>query len=157
MKSKVTPEIQNILKTDPEIERIANIRVLSPFAYYGGKNRLAKDIYLLTPTHKTHVEVCCGSAVLTANKRLSDIEVINDINPFIANLFRTIQNKEAFSFLLKILGSKIYAKYDPDVYRQRHIQYRKIQKRYECGKSIHPIDPEIAALFFLLLFSQGEG
>lgn len=58
----------------------------------GGKRRLAKHIITLFPEHRTYVEPFCGGAGLFFYKQESPVEVLNDINGELVNLYRVIKN-----------------------------------------------------------------
>jgi len=59
----------------------------------GGKSRLAKHIAPLFPNdHKFYAEVFGGAAWILLNKKESTIEVFNDIEGNIVNLFRVIRD-----------------------------------------------------------------
>lgn len=60
--------------------------------WLGGKRRLAPFILPLFPDHGCYVEPFCGAAALFFLKRPSDVEVINDINGELVNLYRVVQN-----------------------------------------------------------------
>lgn len=60
--------------------------------WIGGKRRLAPFILPLFPEHTCYVEPFCGAAALFFMKRPSDVEVINDINGELVNLYRIVQN-----------------------------------------------------------------
>ena len=57
------------------------------FPYIGGKHILSKTIVKLMPPHKRYVEVFAGSAKVLFAKEPSEMEVINDADKKIANLF----------------------------------------------------------------------
>jgi DNA adenine methylase len=57
----------------------------------GGKTAIADKIALLIPGHACFVEVFAGSAALFFAKPRSRVEVLNDINSEIVNLFRVVQ------------------------------------------------------------------
>jgi len=65
--------------------------VKSPFGYYGSKARIAKQIIENIPPHNAWVEVFCGSAAITLAKKPAPIEVINDIDDQIVNLFQQLR------------------------------------------------------------------
>ena len=65
--------------------------VKAPFGYYGAKQRLAKRIVEALPPHNAWVEAFCGSAALTLAKRPVPIEVINDLDGQIINLFEQLR------------------------------------------------------------------
>ncbi|MDH4122361.1 MAG: DNA adenine methylase [Deltaproteobacteria bacterium] len=60
--------------------------------WIGGKRRLAKDILPLFPAHSCYVEPFCGAAALFFMKSPSKVEVINDINGDLVNLYRVVQH-----------------------------------------------------------------
>ena len=65
--------------------------VKAPFGYYGAKQRLAKRIVKMLPPHNAWVEGFCGSAALTLAKEPAPIEVINDLDGQIVNLFEQLR------------------------------------------------------------------
>ena len=65
--------------------------VKSPFGYYGAKSRIAKHIIDNIPPHNAWVEAFCGSAAVTLAKKPAPIEVINDIDDQIINLFEQLR------------------------------------------------------------------
>jgi DNA adenine methylase len=67
-------------------------RVKPPFGYYGAKQRLASRIVATLPPHNAWVEAFCGSAAITLAKPEAPIEVINDKNGEIVNLFEQLRN-----------------------------------------------------------------
>nr|WP_241391056.1 DNA adenine methylase [Serratia proteamaculans] len=60
--------------------------------WVGGKRRLAKHLLPLFPEHKCYVEPFCGGAALFFRKDASKVEVINDINGELINLYRVVKN-----------------------------------------------------------------
>ncbi|MBE8611508.1 restriction endonuclease subunit M [Morganella morganii] len=60
--------------------------------WIGGKRRLAKDILPLFPGHTRYVEPFCGAAALYFLKEPSRVEVINDINGELVNLYRVVKH-----------------------------------------------------------------
>ncbi|MAT73474.1 MAG: hypothetical protein CMJ58_28665 [Planctomycetaceae bacterium] len=65
--------------------------VRPPFSYYGAKQRLARRIVEMLPPHNAWVEAFCGSAALTLAKPASPIEVINDLDGQVVNLFKQLR------------------------------------------------------------------
>ncbi len=65
--------------------------VRAPFGYYGAKQRLARRIVETLPPHNAWVEGFCGSAALTLAKKPVPIEVINDLDGQIVNLFEQLR------------------------------------------------------------------
>ena len=62
-----------------------------PFGYYGAKQRLAAHIIESLPPHNAWVEAFCGSAAITLAKKPAPIEVINDLDGNIVNLFQVLR------------------------------------------------------------------
>lgn len=62
------------------------------FPWVGGKRRLAKHLIPRFPNHECYVEPFCGGAALFFMKEPSKVEVLNDVNGDIINLYRVIQH-----------------------------------------------------------------
>ena len=62
------------------------------FGYYGAKVRIASQIINTLPPHNAWVEAFCGSAALTLAKKPAPIEIINDLDDQIINLFKELRN-----------------------------------------------------------------
>ena len=67
--------------------------MLAPIVpWIGGKRRLAKPILDRFPAHDCYVEAFCGAAAIFFSKEPSDVEVLNDINGELVNLYRVVQH-----------------------------------------------------------------
>lgn len=61
--------------------------------WLGGKRRLADRLIPLFPAHECYVEVFCGGGALYFMRPIpAAVEVINDINGELINLYRVVQN-----------------------------------------------------------------
>ncbi|CCD28940.1 D12 class N6 adenine-specific DNA methyltransferase [Candidatus Glomeribacter gigasporarum BEG34] len=61
--------------------------------WMGGKRRLAKHLLPLFPPHHCYVEVFCGAAALFFMRpEPAPVEVINDLNRELVNLYRVVQH-----------------------------------------------------------------
>jgi DNA adenine methylase len=60
--------------------------------WMGGKRRLAKHILPLFPEHSCYVEPFCGAAALYFLKAPVKVEVINDVNGELVNLYRIVRH-----------------------------------------------------------------
>lgn len=63
-----------------------------PFAYYGGKTKLAPRIAALLPTHRCYVEPFAGSLAVLLAKRRAPHEVINDLDGHVVNFWRQLRD-----------------------------------------------------------------
>lgn len=61
--------------------------------WLGGKRRLANQIIPLFPPHECYVEAFCGGAALYFLRPMpAPVEVLNDLNGELVNLYRVVQN-----------------------------------------------------------------
>lgn len=60
--------------------------------WIGGKRRLAKHILPLFPAHTCYVEPFCGAAALYFLKDQVKVEVLNDVNGELVNLYRVVKH-----------------------------------------------------------------
>jgi DNA adenine methylase len=75
----------------------------TPINYYGGKQNLVKTILPLIPGHTCYVEPFFGGGAIFFAKEPSKVEVINDINEFAINFYKTVQqNYDKLKALLDI-------------------------------------------------------
>jgi len=91
-------------------------RISPPFGYFGSKNRLALRIAKLLPPHNAWVEAFCGSAAVTLAKTSAQIEVINDIDEEIVNLFKQLRDKP--SKLCNLVSLTPYSRRELEIARR---------------------------------------
>lgn len=60
--------------------------------WIGGKRRLADQLIPRFPAHKTYIEVFAGGAALYFLRPPADVEVINDVNGDLVNLYRVVKH-----------------------------------------------------------------
>lgn len=66
----------------------------APFPYFGGKREVAPMIWQRFGSVKQYIEPFCGSsAVLLSAPAPASLEVVNDINGFIANFWRAVKHQ----------------------------------------------------------------
>jgi DNA adenine methylase len=81
-----------------------------PFRYYGGKGKLLPELLRLIPEHETYVEVFAGSATLLFNKSPSLLEVVNDLDSDIVNVFRILRDEKAFETFIEKIALTPYSR-----------------------------------------------
>jgi DNA adenine methylase len=69
-----------------------NEGVKPPFAFPAGKMRMAQEMVALMPEHTTYVEPFAGSAAVFFAKEPVRIEVLNDLNPEVAQTLRDLKS-----------------------------------------------------------------
>ena len=67
-------------------------KVATPFGYYGSKQRLASQMLRYLPEHHCWIELFGGSLALTMAKRPAPIEIVNDLDDEIVNVFEQLRN-----------------------------------------------------------------
>lgn len=86
-------------------------RVMAPFVWFGGKGNLAKKIIPLLPKAITYVEPYAGAAsVFWHLPQPYPVEVLNDLDGRIVNLFRVLQDRAKFEELAHRLVWTPYAR-----------------------------------------------
>lgn len=63
------------------------------FSYMGNKHDLAKWIIPYFPKHKVYVEVFGGTFAIGLNKPKADVEIYNDLNGNLSNLFHVVRTR----------------------------------------------------------------
>lgn len=98
----------------------------TPITYYGGKQRMIKQITAIFPKHKIYCEPFFGGGAIFFAKAPSKIEVINDINDNIANFFEVLRDN--FEALKKEIDLTFHSE----------AQHKKAKKIYydPAGKDI---------------------
>jgi DNA adenine methylase len=83
----------------------------SPIRYYGGKGTMVRKLLKLVPDGgEPYVEPYCGGASLFFAREPAPVEVLNDLNEEVVNLFRVFQDKASFEELRHRLMWTPYAR-----------------------------------------------
>ena len=122
------------------MSQLGNARPIVP--WIGGKRRLAKHILPLFPEHECYVEPFAGGAALFFMKEQSDVEVLNDINSDLVNLYRVVQHHlEEFvkQYKWALISRQMYAwlkmtRVEPLTDIQRAARFYYLQKMGFGGK-----------------------
>jgi DNA adenine methylase len=113
------------------------------FPYMGGKFFMLDTILNLIPPHRCYVEPFGGSAKVLLNKQPSEVEVYNDINGDIVNLFKIV--KERYDEFMKELEWILYS-------REIHNEFYKKWMKREWKD-----DLERAVVVYYCLYSNMNG
>lgn len=114
--------------------------------WLGGKYRLATKIIKLIPDHLCYVEPFAGAAWVLFKKPASKVEVLNDWNGDVVNLYRVLQNhlEEFLRFFKWVLVSREeferLLKLQPDALTdiQRAARFYYVQKLSFAGEVVRP-------------------
>ena len=87
-----------------------NYTVAAPITWFGSKSRLIKQIIKHFPDHTTFIDVFGGSGAVLLGKKPSKIEVYNDINFKLANLFKVLSDKNKTKMLVEQLEFTPYSR-----------------------------------------------
>jgi DNA adenine methylase len=98
----------------------------APFGYYGAKLRIAGKIIDTLPPHNAWVEAFCGSAAITLAKKPVPIEVINDIDGDVVNVFEQLRNNAAE--LCRVVALTPYAHHSLDEARQTNLKATPLER-----------------------------
>ncbi len=93
MAGKKKTRTKSITKRGTIVNKKPSKKINVPFGYFGSKNKIALQLCSDLPPHNCWVEAFCGSAALTLRKEAAPIEIINDIDGDIINLFRQLRNR----------------------------------------------------------------
>jgi DNA adenine methylase len=84
--------------------------ITSPVTWHGSKTKLATKILQHFPTHRTYCEPFGGSAAVLLTKELSKIEIYNDADESLVNLFRVVRNSKSCAELRRKLDATPYSR-----------------------------------------------
>jgi DNA adenine methylase len=79
-------------------------------SWHGGKSRLASKVIAFFPEHQTYCEPFGGSGAVLLAKKPSRVEVFNDVDGGIVNLFRVLRDPDFSCQLQKACASTLYAR-----------------------------------------------
>lgn len=83
---------------------------LSLVQWFGGKGSQLKDLLPLIPQTRGYVEPFGGGGAVLMNRPLSSMEVYNDLNGDIVNLFRVMQDEALFKTFARMIDNTLWSK-----------------------------------------------
>ncbi|HET6255882.1 MAG TPA: DNA adenine methylase [Puia sp.] len=72
---------------------MTRIHLKTPLTYYGGKQRLSKEIISRIPVHNLYASVFAGGAAEFFAKDPSKVEILNDTNKELINFYQVVKTK----------------------------------------------------------------
>ncbi len=84
--------------------------VKPPITWFGGKSKLAKTIIAHFPEHQTFVEPFGGSAAVLLAKTPSKVEIYNDLDGELINMYRVLRDPAQFEQLQLAVECTLYAR-----------------------------------------------
>jgi DNA adenine methylase len=114
----------------------------SPITWHGSKGKLASKIIQYFPAHRTYCEPFGGSAAVFLAKVPAEVEIFNDADSSLVNLFRVIRDSNLCAELHQALESTPYSrsefalakeKSDNPVEAARRLIVRQRQSRAGLG------------------------
>lgn len=94
------------------------------FPYLGGKSLASSEIVNYIPKHKTFIEPFCGAAWVFFKKPLVNVNVLNDKNKNLVNLFRVVKShKDEFLRLFNLLpvGTEEFQQFKFELYNDTYL------------------------------------
>jgi len=105
--------------------------IKTPLSYYGGKQKLLKEILPLIPEHQLYCEPFIGGGAVFWTKQPSKVEVINDSNRELINFYEICQNQ--FVELEKTVRISLHSRslhHDAKVIYENPHMFDKIQRAW---------------------------
>lgn len=95
------------------------VHIKTPITYYGGKQKMLKEILPIIPEHRIYVEPFFGGGAVFWAKEPSKCEVINDVNGNITNFYEVL--KHDFFKLREKIEQTLHSR---DTYKKALIIYQ---------------------------------
>lgn len=94
------------------------MKLKPPLSWHGGKSRFTSNIIALFPEHHTYCEVFGGSAAVLLAKEPSRVEIFNDVDDSLVNLFRVLRDPDSCDRLQKACQCTLYARSEFELARE---------------------------------------
>lgn len=86
------------------------MKMKPPIPWFGGKQNMAKILLSLMPEHHIYCEVFGGAASLLHAKTPAPVEVYNDMNSGLVNLFRVIREPQTYEEFRRLVALTPYSR-----------------------------------------------
>lgn len=93
-------------------------RLRAPIRWFGGKGLMLGKLLPLIPPHDIYVEVFGGGASLLLAKEPSKLEVYNDLDSGLVNLFRVLRDPEKFERFHRLVSLTPFSREEFYIYRK---------------------------------------
>jgi len=120
-----------------------DLRCKPPIPYWGSKVKLAPKIIALMPQHTCYVDVFGGSGAVILAKAPAKVDVYNDIDGDLVNMYRVIRDPAKFEELVRLCELQPYSRDD--------------YNRYKADGFGGMTDTERASAFIMLVNSSMSG
>lgn len=107
---EMTPEQRDLFSDVGNEQPKGRRKTKAPVAWYGGKAYYADWLIAKFPSHRVYVEPFGGAANVLLRKPVSEVEVYNDVDSRIVNLFRVLRDPTLFERLNQTLALTPYAR-----------------------------------------------
>ena len=138
----VLPQLDKKILDKVQTEKPHNNSKIIFYGYYGGKNRICDILNIPMPQSKIFIEPFIGSGSTILNRDRSEIEIVNDFDPAVSNLYKVLSDKNKGKELLEKM---FQLPYDEKLFKTA-LEYQR-----ENFKGINDIDK---ALLTFVLVSQ---
>jgi DNA adenine methylase len=88
--SMLIEQLEHLLSDIGPLEVLFEDRILPPYSSPAGKMRMAKTMINVIPDHNVYVEPFAGSAAVLFAKPKVEVEVLNDLDPEVADALKTL-------------------------------------------------------------------
>jgi DNA adenine methylase len=104
--------------------------ITSPITWHGSKAKLASKILQNFPPHQTYCEPFGGSAAVLLAKEPSEVEIYNDADRSLVNLFRVVREAELCAKLRRALENTLYSRAEFELAKQETAEPVEAARRF---------------------------
>jgi site-specific DNA-adenine methylase len=112
------------------------VGITSPITWHGSKAKLASTILRYFPEHRTYCEPFGGSAAVLLAKEPSQIEIYNDADGALVNLFRVVRDSKLCAELARKLEHTPYSRTEFELAREKCDDPVEAARRFIAPASI---------------------